>query len=831
MEHDADSSPIVATRRRALVAFTAASLGLFAARFGPMLPSWGWLAAALLIAGVAGFLRGVWLRAALAVAMSLLAGSWFTMRVLERPADSFAAMFEPDTPTVVTLHGVVTGVPTPITRPAVGLARFAPPMARWRLEFDATQLEIEKGPVPATGRVWVRVAGEAPPSVRVGDAARITGTLTILGPPGNPGEEDIRLLAAQRGFVGTLALTTRELIEPIAAEAGPSSRARAWLLRSHEALRAWASNAVDACLVDADDRTRFLVRGLILGDFDPTQRDLRDAFARQGLVHVLTISGFHLAVMAAFALFAVRLTGDRGWVEPMVVGVLVLAYAAVVPASSPILRSATMVLALLLAEACGRRYDRVTVLLWIGVGLLAWRPLDLWNLGFQLSLGLTGALLWLGERFGRVVWREEVRGLVAPREPSAWRACKRWVKQSAYAALLCWLVGTPVLMHAVGMVSPLAALATMAVTPIIVLMLWVGYAGVVIVGVFPQADGLVAAVLSWLARGASGAVAWFDALPGSVIRVPPVSGWWALAATVGIVALVRWGTRRHAWCWALPAVLLGWLGVEWSLAGRLPAGVVVRIDMFDVGDGSCYLVRSGREAMLWDAGGQGRGGMMHPTVASCRTLGVSRVSTLAITHPDVDHFGAVEGLLGPLHVRRVIAPERFIEQARVNETTASTATKAVFAAGAEIVVAQEGDEAVFGDVRLVVQSPPPNAAWSLDNDHSLVVLLECPTDAGPRIVLLTGDIQDAGIEHLRRRGAGHVDVIEAPHHGSAKPAAIHWLADLRPGVVLQSTGRARRGDPRWAGVREACVWLSTAERGWAWVEVRRDGSVRYGTMH
>lgn len=810
-------SSLTFTRRRAAAAFLCVALGLVAARYGPWVASWVWLAGAFVLAGLAMVVRGWALRGAMCASVVLLAGGWFTVRVLEPRADSLARVGEG----LVTLEGVVRVGPREVRRPTTGLARFAPPTAKWRLEFEAQRVETATGWMEVSGLVWVRVAGEEAPPVRAGDAVRITGNFETLDGPTNPGEDDIRMVAAQRGVVGTLSLTSRDLIVPLG---GGSVIARA-----HEGLRARASGALDAALAGVGDAERALVRALILGEFDADQRGVREAFARQGLAHALSISGFHLAVMAAFALFVVRLTGDRGWVEPVIVAGLVLAYAAVVPASSPIVRSAAMVLVLLLAEACGRRYDRVTLVMWVGIALLVWRPLDLWSLGYQLSVGLTWVLLWLGGRFDAVLWREEVKGLIAPKEPGAWRAVKGHVRMTVSAGVLCWVVGTPVVMHAIGVVSPLAVVATVLVTPLIVMMLWVGYVGVVVgaCGV----GGSVGPVLGWLSRGAIGVVEWMDGLAWSSVRVPVTSGWWAIAATVGAVCFVRWGSVRKARWWVIGAALLAWLGAEWSFAGRLSQGVVVRVDMLDVGDGSCYLVRSGREAMLWDVGGRGEAGLVPEVVRACRALGVSEVPTVVVTHPDLDHFAGVEGVMRPLGVRRLVVPARFVEQAHVAGTAASVAADVMQAAGAEVVVVRAGDAWVMGSVGLEVLSPPEGAAWALDNDHSVVVMMRGVTEGGERRVLMTGDIQDAAIGHVRGvigSVGGNVDVMELPHHGSARAAAMEFVRWADPGVVLQSTGPSRVGDVRWAGVRQGRVWLSTAERGWAWAEVMRDGGVRYG---
>jgi beta-lactamase superfamily II metal-dependent hydrolase len=74
------------------------------------------------------------------------------------------------------------------------------------------------------------------------------------------------------------------------------------------------------------------------------------------------------------------------------------------------------------------------------------------------------------------------------------------------------------------------------------------------------------------------------------------------------------------------------------------------------------------------------------------------------------------------------------------------------------------------------------------------------------------------------------DILEAPHHGSAREPAFEFVARLNPAVVLQSTGSSRAGDARWDSVRQGRRWHNTATDGAAWAEIWRDGTLASGTI-
>lgn len=827
---DGLAGQLARTRRRVLTAFVLFAVGLALGHASPW-ASTIWFSLALGACAGAIFAKGVVCRVALAATIVCAGAGWMHARVFEHGSRDLGVMLQ-DSRTLVTLEGTVLRTPRE-ARPERAAMPFQS-QPRVRLDVDIDNIVSESGNVTAEGKLWVRVTGTSPSALPgAGSRVRLTGWFDPIGPPTNPGQDDLREYAAQIGYAGSLTINSPTLVEPLPAQTGPASRARAAWLRSRAALEDRARHLLTRAAGNLEgeegDRSRALLLGLVLGDYDPSQREVRDAFARQGLAHVLSISGFHLSVMALLALFVLRLTGDRGWLEPALVALVVVLYVLIVPASSPILRSAAMVLGVMAAEASGRRYDRLTLLTWIAVGLLIWRPLDLWNVGFQLSLGLTAALFWLGPIFHARMWREPIKGIVRHEIPIV-----RWIldhlKQSLSAAVMCWAVSAPLVMLRFGLISPLAIGATILITPLIVGVLWIGYLAL-LVGVFiPPAADWAGYALGHLCQWSVACVNLFDAAPVSAFRLPVVSGLWAAAATVVVVWWMRSWNWRELRASAATVIVGAWLAWQCIHSNGLRRDAAFRIDMLDVGNGSCYLLRSGNEAVLWDCGPMPGSGTTPALVAAVRALGAWRTPTVIITHPDLDHFAGLAEVLQPLGVGTVLAPRRFIEQA-IDQPQGAVAelVRELKARGVEVRAIGSEDELAVGTACLRFIAPPATADWLIDNDHSLVAVVSIPSE--PAAALLTGDVQDAAIAHLRStQPALQPRVLELPHHGSARPAAIDFAWTLNPDIVFQSTGAQRAGDPRWDGVRVGREWYTTATDGAAWVEFLEDGGVRAGSI-
>jgi competence protein ComEC len=150
----------------------------------------------------------------------------------------------------------------------------------------------------------------------------------------------------------------------------------------------------------------------------------------------------------------------------------------------------------------------------------------------------------------------------------------------------------------------------------------------------------------------------------------------------------------------------------------------------------------------------------------------------------------------------------------------------------EVQTIGRGEVIQLADLGLEVLHPEPDDRFRRDNDASLVLRIR-PTslEDGP-VVLLTGDIEREAMRLLEaREGASlRADIVEVPHHGSARAFAYPFVEGLGPRVLIQSTGPSRLLDERWDLVREGREWYTTASDGAITVIIRRDGTVQTRTF-
>ncbi|HET9381776.1 MAG TPA: ComEC/Rec2 family competence protein [Streptomyces sp.] len=553
-------------------------------------------------------------------------------------------------------------------------------------------------------------------------------------------------------------------------------------------LRAGLRQATDGLSADA----RALLPGLVVGDTARVTPELDTAFKETDLTHLLAVSGANFTILLALLLGPPGLAqhAERRGLAPRlgislrqtaVLGAaLTLGFVVVCRPDPSVLRAAACGSVALLALATGRRRSLLPALATAVLLLVLYDPWLARSYGFLLSVLATGALLTLAPR-----WSEGLRRRgVPPRLAEALAA-------AGAAQALCAPV-VAVLSERVSLVAvPCNLLAEFAVAPATVL----GFAAL---GTAPLAMPLakgIAWCASWPAEWLATVARTGAALPGAGVDWP--GGWTGAALLGAATAVALFAGRRllgHPW-WCGACVLLLVLVVlrpeplSRVVTGWPPPGW--RMVMCDVGQGDAMVLAAGEGAgVVVDTGPD------PVLVDRClRSLGVTRVPMVVLTHFHADH---VAGLPGVLRGRSVGAVEttEFAEPA----DQAAFVRRVAAGRGVPVTRAAAGLERRVGALSWKVLWPPPahtapqsspgrSPARLPDgaNDASVTLLVRI---AGLRMLFL-GDLEPPAQRELLESPAGPelegVDVLKVAHHGSAHqdPDLIRRAA---PRLALISVG-------------------------------------------
>jgi competence protein ComEC len=661
--------------------------------------------------------------------------------------------------------------------------------------------------------------GRLPPGVRVGSELRLRGTVEALG--------EFDAFQRRRGARAAIEVGSWE----------PTGSARGGLLGVLDGARERAARGLGTGLGAPEAA---LLRGMVLGQDEAIEQDVRTDFQRSGLAHLLAVSGQNVLLLCTLVLAVCAVLDVPLRARLIAAAVLVAVYVPLAGGGPSIQRAGVMGIAGLVAALAGRPASR-----WYALGLaaavtLALNPLTAGDPGWQLSFAAVVGLLALAPPLREALTRQRVPELVA---------------DIAAITVAATLATAPLMALHFEQVSLASLPANLLAAPVVAPVMWLGMLGIALTQVAPPLAAPLNVIctpllgyLEWVAHGAAGAP--LAAVP---VRLGGPSGLvlaYALPAA-GVLALVR---LRRAWpriaatrvreppvaAWlppvaegvgagrgdtsvrpaepprvgeAVPARLadcartitdrlrdprlklpVAALVAVATLVAALVAVQAVRtrptplvpgelvVSFLDVGQGDAVLLQRDGTSILVDTGPPGG-----PILRRLAEAGVDRLDLLVLTHAEADHEGMALPVIAAHRPRMVLdggagwptAVQRGLPDALAR-------------AGGRAVAAHAGQVLRLGPLKLHVLWPPmPTAGWRPDgnpNDRAVVTHVQ----DGAFDLLLPADAETnvtAGLDLPR------VEALKVAHHGSVDEGLPAMLERTSPRVAAIEVGRNSYGHP------------------------------------
>jgi competence protein ComEC len=669
----------------------------------------------------------------------------------------------------------------------------APPLSPLRTipKGDETELLVEMKRIrdgahwrPASGYAMLDVDGHLV-GVRAGDRVRLLVLASKPMKPLNPGEFDFNAHERSRRVFVRLRGLFPESVSVV--EPGSWWSWRLWLSRMRE-----AGNGV--LRQHISPRRSTLAAAILLGAREQLDPDRNEGFLVTGTIHVLSISGLHVGILAYgfWTLFRSGIFPRRPMLWSAIA--LTILYCLLTDSQPPIVRATILIVVVCVSLLWGRSALGFNSLALAGLVVLAMAPAALFQAGPQLSFLSVAAMILFAPWLTRRVEYDPLDQLIAASRP--WysrvvRYCFGELYRVWLTGVVIWVITLPIVWQQYDLISPIALLINVIVWLPIFASLFAGF-GVLLFG--PTIPPL-GALCGWLCDVSLGAIEYCidvgQKLPGNHFYAPPPPWWW-VAIFYGVFLvwiLIPQLKTRKLWAGAL---LLAWFTIAIFLANHpqlfaaSPKDKPLTCTFVAVGHGTAVLLEfpSG-QTMLYDAGRLGSPiGAARPISAVLWSRGISHIDVLMISHADTDHFNAVPELLRQ-HSFGVIYVSPFMFD-QTDQPAVNALHAAILQSGVRLDTLSASDKLQIGDdVALEILHPPALGVIGSDNANSLVLLIE---HAG-RKVLLPGDLESPGLEDLLAELPIDTDLLMAPHHGSARSDPKGFGNWCRPEHVVISGSR------------------------------------------
>lgn len=656
-------------------------------------------------------------------------------------------------------HGQTHRAETPVDVTAVGYVDRYSALSEEKFIFCAALHNGEIEDFPKTFRAVIKP--EIP--LEVGQYYRMTLSLTSAAVPTNPGMFNYRQYLDSRG-IGYLGTITR-------AEAMDQKKHLNTMLRERA-----RQMILGHLLAGMGEDAGKLAAAMILGDTAELDPERLALYRQTGTAHILAVSGLHFGILFS----GVNIVLDRlklpYKIKKAALLMLVLLFLGLVGLKSSAMRAAGMLVLSVVLQFAGRHYDRLNVLGLAGAGILIFRPVLLFDAGYQMSMAavygiaaIMPALIAPGPLLGDRIGQRVFRFLQGP------------------VLSLSVLLGTalPAVIHfnALSLISVVVNLPVVFLTGIALPFAFITVLTAPLPGIPNVTGWLSAQVLQWIeviirtVEGAAGQPSVTTAAPGVFVTC-------GFAGILGLFMLRRQrasvfeaGRVQMAVAALFLTLIVCFLPVE---AWLQP---VDRVRYFDVGQGDAALLQTrGGERILIDTGD---GRAFREMDQLLLKSGVSQLDLMVLTHPHLDHTGGAESVLKRLRVDALVISGAVSPQAYGSLISLAQSV------GTEIFAVTAGDQIQLENSRLQVLGPAAERPAEDLNEASVVLLYSTDKMA----FLFTGDITARQEYAIIDEIPDLKTVLKVAHHGSKTSSDERFIASLKPGIAVISVGRNSFGHP------------------------------------
>lgn len=221
-----------------------------------------------------------------------------------------------------------------------------------------------------------------------GDVLEVKGRLLPISKPLNPKSFDARKYYLTLGIRHQLSCQATEVIKYSSTRFSFQRMSARWQSYLSSTVRNHTSPA-----------SAQVINALVWGDRVDMDEAVRDAFADSGAMHVLSVSGMHVAMIYSLLMLILGAPGEGTFARRLIRFILyagaILLYVGLTGACPAVVRAGLMILLYLFGKSMGWN-TQVWNLIGFAAFMMLWiNPLVYHNIGFQLSfLAMAGILLY-----------------------------------------------------------------------------------------------------------------------------------------------------------------------------------------------------------------------------------------------------------------------------------------------------------------------------------------------------------------------------------------------------------------------------------------------------
>ena len=542
-----------------------------------------------------------------------------------------------------------------------------------------------------------------------------------------------------------------------------------------------------------------IVSAMLLGETNLLDRDMKELYQKNGIAHILAISGLHITLigMCFFKIFQkLRIHISLSIFFTII---LIFLYGILTNFSVSTNRAVVMLIIGLLAKIIGKTYDLITAMSLSALVILIQAPLQLYNCGFLLSFGAIMGIAIVLPAINRLrlsydkdnkdhssedssnddekIENNQKRTAWDGKEHPILTYYKEAFESSILVSLSVTIMTLPLLLYFFFQIPLYSIVLNLIVIPLMTLVVMLSLVG-----------GILGCFSLFLARICIGGVhfilvlyeglcRFFESLPYSNILVGKPSLFLILCYYMILVVFVMVSIYHQKKKYLFVLFLL-------FLIFYHPRESELEISFLDVGQGDgIFFETPSNTTYLLDGGSSDV-----KQVGKFRLLpflkakGISHIDYAIMTHADSDHISGLLELMEEIEIGTLLVPDTSLVTPEYSNLILLAENKNI-----KVVRIQKGDVLTDGEVTLTCLHPYYEFIPDNNNEYSTVICMEY----GEFQALLTGDLGAEG-EKMILKELKDCDLLKVAHHGSKNSTSMDFLEKVDPEYGIISCGKNNR---------------------------------------
>ena len=593
--------------------------------------------------------------------------------------------------------------------------------------------------------------------VAIGQTVTLQGTTKCFDETRNPGNFDQRFYYAKQDIYGVVWC---EKVIEISGE-------KKQLLESlYQFKLKWKENIYEVI----GEEEGSILAAMLLGEKGDMEPEMKELYQKNGVGHILAISGLHISFIGLGIYKIIRRAG-LGYIPSGVLAIFILSlYALMIGFSVSVIRAYVMLLFRIGADMSGRVYDMITALMVAAGMTVGIQPLYLMDAGFLLSYGAILGILFVLPMLEKTF------------------PCHKKIYSGLGASVAINIMLFPIMLWFYYEIPTYSMLLNFIIIPLTSVLLGIGMLGSLIAFILRPVGNVCLYVCKFILyvfeviNKVGSKLPYWRMVMGQPKIWQMILYYFILA--IGILVIGR--SRKQKQRKVIFGVFCASLCFVVFLMAYRPAGNLT-VAMLDVGQGDSIFLRGPEgNTYLIDGGSSDVDQLGKYRVEPfLKSQGVGTLDYVFVTHGDTDHYSGIEEMLKRqdvgIAIRRLVLPSNW----RKDEALAELAQTAQ-EAGVPVAVIDAGKCITEGDLHLECIQPAYSDRRLDGNAGSMVLSVVF----GEFSMLCTGDVEAEGENVLMRRLKGQqFTVLKVAHHGSKYSSSEAFLRVARPKIAIISAGK------------------------------------------